>query len=62
MIAKHVASSDLRRFDEGGAGLEATYLLDITTTQSLTELSNELRGKYPDIAISFLDQSGMPGI
>jgi hypothetical protein len=62
VIAKHVASSDLRRFDESGTGLEATYLLDITATQSLTELSNELRGKYPDIAISFLDQSGMPGI
>ncbi len=62
LIAKHVTSSDLRRFDETGKSLEATYLLDIKSTQSLSALSEALRGKYPDIAISFLDQSGMPGI
>ena len=62
LIAKHVSSSDLRRFDENSKSLEATYLLDITNTQSLSALSNELRGKYPEIGISFLDQNGMPGI
>jgi hypothetical protein len=62
LISKHVSSSDLRRFDETGDGIEATYLLDIASTQSLSALSNELRGQFPDISISFLDQSGMPGI
>ena len=62
LISKHVGSSDLRRFDESGESLEATYLLDVQSTQALTALSNELRGQYPQIGISFLDQNGMPGI
>jgi hypothetical protein len=62
LIAKHVSASDLRRFDESSEELDATYLLDIGSTQSLSNLSNELRGQYPNISITFLDQNGMPGI
>jgi len=62
IIGRHVTSSDLRRFDERGSMLEATYLLDVPSTQSLTQLSNALRADFPDIGITFLDQSGMPGI
>ncbi|MBT8423326.1 MAG: DUF4956 domain-containing protein [Gammaproteobacteria bacterium] len=62
VISNHVTSSDLRRFDERGDTLDATYLLDVPSTQALTELSNSLRSDFPDIGITFLDQSGMPGI
>jgi len=62
LIVRHVNSSDLRRFDEREGALDATYLLDIPSTDSLTQLSNELRAKYPGIGITFLDQNGMPGI
>jgi hypothetical protein len=62
LIGKHVSSSDLRRFDERSDGLDATYLLDISSTASLTSLSNESRSQFPDIGITFLDQNGMPGI
>lgn len=62
VISKHVTSSDLRRFDERGTTLDATYLLDVPSTQSLTQLSDALRGDFPEIGITFLDQSGMPGI
>jgi hypothetical protein len=62
LIGKHVSSSDLRRFDERSDGLDATYLLDISSTASLTSLSDELRSQFPDIGITFLDQNGMPGI
>jgi len=62
VIAKHVSSSDLRRFDERGGGLDATYLLDVSSTNSLTQLSNELRSRFPGVGITFLDQNGMPGI
>ena len=62
VIGKHVSSSDLRRFDERSSGLDATYLLDITSTASLAPLSNDLRARFPDVTITFLDQNGMPGI
>lgn len=62
VIGRHTASSDLRRFDERGSVLEATYLLDITSTDALSSLSNDLRSGFPDIGITFLDQNGMPGI
>lgn len=62
VIGRHVSSSDLRRFDERGGILEATYLLDIDSTNTLTILSNDLRAQFPDVGITFLDQNGMPGI
>jgi len=62
VISRHVSSSDLRRFDERGNVLEATYLLDVSDTESLTRLSDDLRVTFPDVGITFLDQSGMPGI
>jgi len=62
VISGHVTSSDLRRFDDRGNMLEATYLLDVPSTEALTQLSDALRGDFPDIGITFLDQSGMPGI
>ena len=62
MIARHVISSDLRRFDEREGALDATYLLDIESTVVLTKLSNDLRARFPKIGIVFLDQNGMPGI
>jgi hypothetical protein len=62
VIGKHVTSCDLRRFDERSSGLDATYLLDISSTGDLAPLSNELRTRYPDVSITFLDQNGMPGI
>jgi len=62
VIGQHVSSSDLRRFDERSSGLDATYLLDIASTANLTPLSNDLRARFPDVTITFLDQNGMPGI
>jgi len=62
VIAKHVRSSDLRRFDERSGALDATYLLDIASTASLATLSDDLRGRFPGVGITFLDQNGMPGI
>jgi len=62
VISQHVSSSDLRRFDERSSGLDATYLLDIASTASLAPLSNDLRARFPDVTITFLDQNGMPGI
>ncbi len=57
-----MVSSDLRRFDERDNSLEATYLLDVDSTDVLTALTNDLRSQFPGVGITFLDQNGMPGI
>ncbi len=62
VIGKHASSSDLRRLDDRADGVDATYLLDISSTTVLSALSDDLRSEFPEIGITFLDQSGMPGI
>lgn len=62
VIAQHVASSDLRRFDDRAGAVEVTYLLDIESSDALAELSTALRAAFPGISVTFLDQNGMPGI
>jgi uncharacterized membrane protein YhiD involved in acid resistance len=62
VIAKHVLSSDLRRFDVRAESVEATYLLDIANTDQLSVLVDELRSSFPLIGVTFLDQSQLPSI
>jgi len=62
VIARNVTSSDLRRFDERSGSMDATYLLDVTSTGELSKLSDDLRENFPGVGITFLDQNGMPGI
>lgn len=59
-IAKFVAGCDLRRFDVRDHSLEATYLVDVSSPESLSQLVEELRRSYPRIGITFLDQSRLP--
>ena len=61
VIARHVDSSDLRRSDERAGALDATFLLDITSTASLDALSDALRSGFPGIGITYLDHNGMSG-
>ncbi len=62
VIAKHVPSSDLRRFDVRDEVLAATYMLDEADPQRVNALVEELRGEFPHIGVTFLDQNQMPGI
>ena len=62
VISRHGQAIDLRRFDERSSGLDATYLLDVESTDALSKLSDDLRKQFPDVGITFLDQNGMPGI
>jgi hypothetical protein len=61
-ISKHVTSSDLRRYDVRPESVEATYLLDIPSPTHLSALMEELRGVFPNLGISFLDQNQMPSV
>jgi len=62
VIAKHVVSSDLRRFDVRGKTIEATYFLDIASVDNLSALTDELRRIFPAIGVTFLDQNQLPSV
>ena len=62
MISKHVHTSDLRRFDVREESVEVTYFLDIVGTENLSTLVDELRGSFPRIGVTFLDQNRLPNV
>jgi uncharacterized membrane protein YhiD involved in acid resistance len=62
VISRHVLSSDLRRFDVRAESVEATYLLDIESTDKLNSLVDELRRSYPLMGVTFLDQNQLPSV
>ena len=62
LISQHVAGSDLRRFDIRGNLIDATYFLDVKSTNDLSRLSDQLRLKYPKIGVTFIDQNNLPSV
>ncbi|HDN27916.1 MAG TPA: DUF4956 domain-containing protein [Thioploca sp.] len=62
VISKHVLNSDLRRFDVRQNSVEATYLLDIASTDNISALIDELRRTFPTIGVTFLDQNQLPSV
>lgn len=62
VITKHVDKSDLRRFDAREEAIEATYLLDVSSTNDLSTLVDEIRATFSNIGVSFIDQNRMPSL
>ncbi|NOY61886.1 MAG: DUF4956 domain-containing protein [Gammaproteobacteria bacterium] len=62
VIGRHVSRSDLRRFDVRSNSIEATYFLDIASTDNLSALVDELRRTFPGVGATFLDQNQLPSI
>ena len=62
IIGRHASSTDLRRFDVRDGSVEATLFIDLPSSQKLTELTAELQQAFPEIGMSFIDQSKMPSI
>jgi hypothetical protein len=62
VVARNVATGDLRRFDKRDGALEATYLLDVSSTDDLSTLVQDLEGSFPGISVTFIDQSQVAGI
>ncbi len=62
IVATHGLSSDLRRFDVRGNLLEATYYLNVDNPDDLSQLSSQLRSKYPKIGMTFIDQNNLPSV
>jgi uncharacterized protein YxeA len=62
MLGKYALACDLRRFDLRGKSLEAMFFIDVTDLDGLEGLTTELRQAFPNISVTFLDQSRLPGI
>jgi len=62
IIGRHAASTDLRRFDARDGSIEATLFVDLESSTSLTTLTADLQDAFPQIGVSFIDQSKMPSI
>jgi hypothetical protein len=62
VILKHVSKSDLRRYDIRNERLTATYLLDINNDKILNVLIDDLRGTFPEMSVTFLDQNHLPSV
>jgi hypothetical protein len=62
LISQHVAGCDLRRFDIRGNLIDATYFLNVGSTSDLSWLSDQLRLRYANIGVTFIDQNNMPSV
>lgn len=61
ILARHAEEAELRRCDARAGEMEATYLVDVTDSASLTTMVSSLREAYPALGVTFLDQSPKPG-
>ena len=62
VIENHVLVSDLRRIDVRGEGLEATYFIDVQSSDNLSALIDDLQKTFSGIGVTFIDQNQMPSI
>lgn len=62
ILSKHSISIDLRRFDIHDDSLETTFFLDVSSTDNLSALADELRRTFPSVGITFLDQNQLPSV
>jgi len=62
IIAKHTLSYDLRRYDLRDNSISATYFIDVSSVEMLSNLSDDLAANIEDVALTFLDQNQMPSI
>jgi hypothetical protein len=62
VIIRHVAHSDLRRYDVRDKLLSATYILEGIDDQILNTLIEDLRTTFPDINATFIDQNHLPSL
>jgi len=62
IISAHTILNDLRRYDLRSNLIEATYFIDISSTDSLAALTQELTKEIPGVSVTFLDQNQLPSL
>ncbi len=61
-LTAHVPIVEMRRFDVQGSALQATFYMDCRDTDRLVAVQEELRRRFPDASVTFVEQSGVPGV
>jgi len=61
-LTRHVPRVDMRRFDVQGGSLQATFYLECRDSERLTAIQEELRREFPDASLTFVEQTGIPGV
>jgi len=59
VLKEHCSSVNLKRFDESGRSLEASFLVEFDDFKNLTNSKNSLRKLDDSLKISFLDNKGI---
>jgi uncharacterized membrane protein YhiD involved in acid resistance len=62
VVARNVATGDLRRFDKRDGAIGATYLVDVSSTAEISKLIEDLEASFPGIHVTFIDQGQIPSI
>jgi uncharacterized membrane protein YhiD involved in acid resistance len=62
ILSRYASKIDLRRYDTRKGAFEATYLIDIIDDNSLHELTSELKDRFPDIGVTYIDQKQLPAM
>jgi len=60
LVASNSVNSNLQRLHSDGASFEATYLLDIASSNNLEAMISILKKNYPSSRITFIDQKSIP--
>jgi len=61
-LSQHALGIDLRRLDVQESSMEATFRVDITGPDQLSQLTHALRQRFPTMGVTFLDQNRMPSV
>ena len=62
VVQRHAKAGDVRRVDVRDSGVEVVYFLDLAGTGELASLMDELRGAFPGVGLTFIDQNRLPSV
>ena len=60
VLGRHASAVDLRRFDADGRTLSGTFHLQCRTAGQLLGVQSELRKRFPQSVVTFVEQSDTP--
>lgn len=61
-LTPFVDSLNLRRFDFQGDSFSSVYFVETTNSEKLSQINSQLKSKYPNIELTFIDQNQMPSL
>jgi len=62
VVERHVTAGDVRRVDARDGAVEVTYFLDLAESRHLSSLMDDLRGTFPGVGLTFIDQNRLPSV